>query len=61
MERALANVVLKDGYVGETVQILAAPAESKLIEPILLEGRWLVPDDQNAIVINEIFATVINI
>ncbi|MFU8773558.1 MAG: ABC transporter permease, partial [Anaerolineales bacterium] len=52
---ALANLVLEDGKTGETLQLVAPPAESELIEPILLEGRWLHPDDYNAITLNELF------
>lgn len=33
------------------VFIMAPPPDSKLIQPILEEGRWLLPEDENAIVI----------
>jgi putative ABC transport system permease protein len=33
------------------VGFVAPPADSKLIRPIVLEGRWLTPQDENAIVI----------
>jgi len=52
---ALANVVTEDGKAGETVQIIAPPNDSKLIEPMLLRGRWLAPDDRNAITLSEMF------
>jgi putative ABC transport system permease protein len=55
----LANVVMEDGKTGETLQLVAPPAESELIEPILLEGRWLHPDDYNAITLNELFLETI--
>jgi putative ABC transport system permease protein len=32
--------------------VLAAPADTNLIQPTVLEGRWLLPDDENAIVVN---------
>jgi putative ABC transport system permease protein len=32
--------------------VLAAPAETNLIQPTVLEGRWLLPEDENAIVVN---------
>jgi putative ABC transport system permease protein len=35
--------------------MLGAPPQSALIEPILIEGRWLMPGDENAIVLNEAF------
>jgi putative ABC transport system permease protein len=34
------------------ISVIAVPGESKLIQPILVVGRWLQPDDENAIVIN---------
>jgi len=43
------------GEPAEGVEMLGAPPESELIQPILLEGRWIVPGDQNAIVLNEAF------
>jgi putative ABC transport system permease protein len=52
---ARAIVIMPDGREGETVQIIAPPADSQLIEPSLLEGRWLVPEDQNAITLGELF------
>jgi putative ABC transport system permease protein len=39
----------------DSVNILAPPADSSLIEPTLLQGRWLVPGDENALVVNEAF------
>jgi putative ABC transport system permease protein len=32
--------------------VIAPPAATELIDPVILQGRWLVPDDENAIVIN---------
>lgn len=52
---ASSQLVLEDGSVGETVQLLAPPADSQLVEPILLKGRWLIPGDENAIGLNERF------
>jgi putative ABC transport system permease protein len=52
---ARAIVMLPDGKEGEIVQIIAPPADSQLVEPSLLEGRWLVPADQNAITLGELF------
>ena len=39
----------------QIVGITGVPANSQLIEPILLEGRWLEANDTTAIVINEQF------
>lgn len=32
--------------------VLAPPAETEMINPIVLEGRWLLAEDENALVIN---------
>lgn len=52
---ALAQIFSESGEAGETVQVLGPPAGSALIEPLLFEGRWLEPGDENAIVLSEIF------
>lgn len=52
---AQANVILEDGRESETVQMVAPPADSQLVEPTLLEGRWLAPQDQNAAALSELF------
>ena len=49
------ELVLPDGSTGESTTILAPPADSKLVEPVLLKGRWVQPGDQNVIVVNERF------
>ena len=49
------ELVLPGGEVGESFTILAPPAGSKLVEPVLLEGRWVIPGDENALVVNERF------
>jgi putative ABC transport system permease protein len=50
-------IVEPDGSLGDSVNLSAVPRDSHLIRPILLEGRWLLPDDQNAIVLNDQFMT----
>jgi len=52
---ARAELVMEDGSVGESVSLLAPPANSPLVEPILVEGRWIEPGDQNAIALSELF------
>jgi putative ABC transport system permease protein len=42
---ARSELVMPDGSVGESIGLLAPPAGSKLVEPILLKGRWLIPGD----------------
>ena len=50
-----AELVMPDGSIGEQFSLIGPPAGSKLVEPVLLEGRWLIPGDQNAITLNERF------
>jgi putative ABC transport system permease protein len=47
-----ARRVRRDGHEGPNIYVLAAPADTNLIQPTVLEGRWLLPDDENVIVIN---------
>jgi putative ABC transport system permease protein len=44
--------VRPDGSEGFWLTIYDVPAETDMITPIMVEGRWLRPDDGNAIVIN---------
>jgi putative ABC transport system permease protein len=37
------------------VILYAPPANTKLVKPTIIAGRWLVPNDANAIVVNSIF------
>lgn len=48
---ARAQVLSGDGSPAVEITILAPPSRSTLIRPVLTAGRWLVPGDQNAIVI----------
>jgi putative ABC transport system permease protein len=50
-----SELLLENDEAGDAVQLLAPPVESGLIDPILLAGRWVVPGDQNAIVLSERF------
>ncbi len=52
---ARVEVLRPDGTVGDSVNLQAPPVDSKLIEPILLEGRWIAAGDTNEIVLNELF------
>jgi putative ABC transport system permease protein len=47
----IGEVLTKDGTTATQVFILAPPAKSKLIDPTLTSGRWLRPEDENALVI----------
>ncbi len=42
-----------DGTVEDNITVFGPPVGTSLIEPILLEGRWLEPGDEHALAINE--------
>jgi putative ABC transport system permease protein len=39
--------------VAENMNMLAPPAESKLVNPILVEGRWILPGDVKKLAVSE--------
>ena len=47
-----ARRIRPDGEEGPNFAIIGVPADTNLIQPTILEGRWLLPTDENAIVIN---------
>jgi putative ABC transport system permease protein len=53
-----AELVMPDGSIGERISLLAPPAGSNLVNPVMLEGRWLERGDSNAITVNERFREV---
>lgn len=50
-----SELLMEDDQAGDAVQLLGPPANSRLIEPILLRGRWVRADDRGAIVLSERF------
>ncbi len=44
--------VRPDGTESANMFIYAPPASSQMIRPIVVDGRWLLPEDENAIVIS---------
>ncbi len=48
-----AEAIKPDGTVGDTLTILAPPAKSTLVAPVMVSGRWLQPGDQKAITVSE--------
>jgi len=47
----IGNIPSQDGKTDIQLSITAPPADSTLINPTLTAGRWLIPEDDNAIVI----------
>jgi putative ABC transport system permease protein len=50
-----AQLLREDGTAADNISLLAPPADSKLVTPILLSGRWIEETDQAAVTINEAF------
>ena len=48
-----AEAINPDGTVGDTLTILAPPAGSQLVVPIMVAGRWLQAGDQKSITVSE--------
>jgi putative ABC transport system permease protein len=48
-----ADIMRPDDSVADYLTILAPPVDSKLIAPVMLEGRWLQPGDTTAITVSE--------
>ena len=48
-----AEILNAADEVENNITVMAPPIHTQLVTPIMLEGRWLVPEDQNAIVVNE--------
>jgi putative ABC transport system permease protein len=50
---ASVEALLPDDTVADNISLLAPPAESALVQPILIEGRWLHPDDVRKMTVSE--------
>jgi putative ABC transport system permease protein len=50
-----ANVLQADGLNSDLVYLFAPPAGSRLVSPVMTAGRWLVPTDERAIVVDNHF------
>ncbi len=44
--------VRPDDSETDNITLFAPPAETKMLLPTMIEGRWLLPDDQNALVLS---------
>ncbi len=49
------EVLEADDKPGEPVEMLGVDPASELITPIMIKGRWVIPGDENAIVLSELF------
>lgn len=47
-----ASLARQDGSENEDIFALGIPADSRFITPEVVEGRWLEPDDERAVVLN---------
>jgi putative ABC transport system permease protein len=47
------EALLPDGTVGDNITVLAPPAESSLIRPMVVQGRWIRPDDVRKLTVSE--------
>jgi putative ABC transport system permease protein len=47
-----SRIILADGSKSDNILMIAPPPGTTLINPTILSGRWLRPDDENALVIN---------
>ena len=50
---ASAEALYPDGTAADNLTILAPPAASTLVSPMLISGRWLRPGDQKVVVVSE--------
>ena len=53
-----AQSMQPDGISGDQVVLVAPPGKSTLIKPELISGRWLLPDDDAAIVVGNHYTKV---
>jgi putative ABC transport system permease protein len=51
----IAQAVRPDGTTSDQVEVISLPAGSRLIRPVLTAGRWLLPGDENAMVVGNHF------
>ncbi len=50
---ASVDVLAPDDSVLETIQIMAPPAESVLVDPEILAGRWMQPGERKSLVVSD--------
>ncbi|MFQ5575491.1 MAG: ABC transporter permease [Anaerolineae bacterium] len=47
-----ANRQRPDGSEGQGIALTGLPADTRMFRPVVLKGRWLLPGDQNALVLS---------
>lgn len=47
------EILQADGTPGDNMTIFGPPVDTTLIEPVLLEGRWLLPGDEHVLAVND--------
>ncbi|MBN1890558.1 MAG: ABC transporter permease [Thermoflexales bacterium] len=52
LDVAFAYRIRADGGESPIMQIIATPVDTEMFKPQIIKGRWLLPDDENAIVLN---------
>jgi len=55
---ATGQLLSPDGDTETDIEITAPPKDSTLIQPVLLQGRWLRPEDEGAIVATNILLSL---
>ncbi len=50
---ASSEILNPDGSTADNISILAPPADSDLVYPLLVEGRWIQPGDERKLAISE--------
>ena len=50
---AAADILDENGDLVTGLTIVAPPLETQLLDPEIVAGRWLIPDDENAMVVSD--------
>jgi len=50
---ASGEIIARDGDENDDITILAPPAETNLIHPEMIAGRWIYPEETNALVVSD--------
>ena len=46
------NRIHEDETQSQGIYMIALPPHTKMLNPVILQGRWLMPEDENAVVLN---------